>query len=226
MAIVDSGKTVEVSVTYGLDDGAFEHIDTLQRSRNAKDLLSIRCPGVKNKARICGVASTSMRGIHNYGSKPRPDEVATFAAEYSVQLSSIVEEFGKGSRMMYRSPIMAAFYCASRVEDGWPGPRGHRHRDDVMYAVLRLAEQDWNGKRDPLKLLFNRILRAESATRAGTSLTPLEFYSLSVSACRASISGKEITSIVGTTVDWGDENDHGGTIVGRRKVRKRTKKVT
>lgn len=217
-AIFDSKKTIEMSVTYGLPDSAFDHIDIGGKQRTASDLLGIRRPGLKHRTLICSVANVMLRGVHGWGTRYRPDEIARYADQQTMLISQYVVEFVKGSKLTRKSPVIGAFVVAARQDDGWPGPCGRRDRDEVMLSALRLINQEWDrpGKTDPLKLLFNRLLKSDTSKGAG--LTAAEQYALTVSACRADIANRKISALYVTDVDWGDKSDKGGTKVQKTRT--------
>jgi hypothetical protein len=228
-AIIDSGEMVRMPVTYNLDPKTFDHIDVDGRLRTSSDLFAIRCPGVKNKSLVCATASMMLRGIQGYAKKKPPEEVARFAEEKQSLIVPFVQELTKGQNVVRRGPIVAAFCAAVRQEDGWAGPKGYRDRDTVMLSAMRLVEQDWMGKNDPLKALYNRLVNAATSSRVGAAFDTLEVYQLTVSALRADISSRKLRNVVGTEVDWGDANDQGGPMAVKRrpvnKTRLRKKKA-
>lgn len=228
-AIIDAGETVTMPVTYNLDPNTFDHIDVDGRLRTSSDLFAIRCPGVKNKSLVCATASMMLRGIQGYARKKPPEEVARFAEEKQSLIVPFVQELTKGQNVVRRGPIVAAFCAAVRQEDGWSGPKGYRDRDTVMLSAMRLVEQDWSGKADPLKTFYNRLVNAATSSRVGAAFDTLEAYSLAVSAIRADIAGRTLRSVVATEVDWGDANDQGGPLAVKRrpvnKTRLRKKKA-
>jgi hypothetical protein len=60
-----------------------------------------------------------------------------------------------------------------------------------------------------LRILQNKLLKAEMTKGATGKLTPLEQYAVTVSALRAEFRGKTLTSLSATEIDWGMRGDYG-----------------
>jgi len=203
-AIMASGVTCEFIVTYGLDPGAFEHIDT-EGGRSASDLLAIRCPHLKNRASLCAMGRAMLMGMSNHDTSPA--QVAEFVEWYQSLMVPIIDEMKPQESWARVGPILGAFGNAARPEDEWTGGHGNRDLDDVVLIAMRYGQSEWRGKGDPLKALYNRVLKAR--TVIGQKIDPFDLYKLATAAVRNDLQGKKTGNLQKTDIEWGDRRDHG-----------------
>jgi hypothetical protein len=208
-AVIDADKTYDFLVTYGLDQTVFNHIDT-GGTRSAKDLLAIQCPDLENRTQLCAMGNMMLRGIKDREHRSTSPKVVEFVDWYQNIMVPIVKEMKKCyHHVLYRGPVLAAFGNAVRGQDEWTGGKGSRDLDLVLLCAMRFAAEEFNGKKDPLRVLQNKLLKAEMTKGATGKLTPLEQYAVTVSALRAEFRGKTLTSLSATEIDWGMRGDYG-----------------
>lgn len=212
MAIAIADKPIEMFVTYGLAASAFDHIDTGGK-RTAADLFAIRQPTIKYRTLMCGTANAMMRGISDSGFRPTASEVAEFCDWYKDMIYPVVEVFSSNNQVsfMKKSSIIAAFCNAARPrEDKWPGGHGNRELSVILKAANRLIKQEWDvGKGDPLRSLYNKVVKSETSARTGGGLSRIELYACTVSALRAELRGHKSSMIFASDVEWGGAGDYG-----------------
>lgn len=208
-ALIDADQSHDFLVTYGLDQRVFNHIDT-GGTRSAKDLLAIQCPDLENRTQLCAMANMMLRGIKDKEHRSTPAQVVEFIDWYQNIMVPIVKELKKCyHHVLYRGPVLAAFGNAVRGQDEWTGGKGSRDLDLVLLCAIRFAEEDFEGKRDPLRVLQHKLLKAETTKGATGKLTPLEQYAVTVSALRAEFRGKTLAGVSATEIDWGMRGDYG-----------------
>lgn len=216
MAIAECGKPIEINVTVGLTPESYDAIDT-ESSRSAADLLFHRMPETSDTRRIISSANAMATGMT--GSHITRLESVDMAEALAHQIAPFLKELGSGAaRHLTRRPaVIAAFVNAVRTTDGYPGGHGFRNADLVMLLAMRLVKQEWDSTQDPMKILFQRMLREEG--KGGQYMTPQQCYALTVAALRAALRSQRMTKIEPTSIDWGDDSDTvalGTGIVRRR----------
>lgn len=207
-AIIDFGRPVAFNVTWGLDEESFYHIDT-GGTRTAADLLAGRCPELKNRAHLCAIANSAMRGIIDQNTRPEKTDIIDFVEWYGPYLVDISKELRRHKGALSSASIGGSFMAAIRGPDEWRGGHGGRDPDTVMLSLMRYAGMEWSGNDDPMSKLFRRVLEVITARGTGNNLNDIELYSLTTSALRADLQGKTLGHLQPTTVDWGDPGDHG-----------------
>jgi hypothetical protein len=91
-----------------------------------------------------------------------------------------------------------------------------------MLCAMRLSGQDWLPRKDdPLKTLHTKLVADErAALKSGHRADPRAIYSYTVSAIRAELAGRGLSTMQGTDIDWGEEGDRiregTGDLEGRR----------
>lgn len=208
LAVIETNMPFEFLVSWNLDREAFYHMDT-GGTRTAADLVSSRCPDMKNRSHVCAIANMSMRGAVNAGATPNKEDVVDFVEWYRTYLEKISAEIRSLEGLAARAAVGAAFMNCIRGPDEWTGAHGGRS-ERVVYPILeRYANMAYAGDDDPMKVLYKRLSKASSSKRAGSSYTDNDIYRLTVSAIRACLQGKTLQSVVATDVDWGAVADYG-----------------
>jgi len=203
-AIMSSGIASEYIVTYGLSPDAFDHVDT-EGGRSASDLLAIRCPHIKNRAALCAMGRAMLMGMSNHDTSP--PKVAEFVEWYQHLMTPIFQELKPIDSWARTGPILGAFGNAARPEDEWTGGHGNRDLDLVILIAMRYGQTEWRAKGDPMKALFNRVLKAR--TTIGQKIDAIDLYKMATAAIRNELQSKSVGNLQKTDIEWGDRRDHG-----------------
>jgi hypothetical protein len=203
-AIMASGESCEFIVTYGLDPDVFDHVDT-EGGRSASDLLAIRCPQLRNRGSLCAMGRAMLMGMGAYDTTPAL--VAEFVEWYQHLMVPILQEFKPQESWAKTGPVLGAFGNAARPEDEWTGGHGNRDLDLVILLAMKYGQAEWTGKGDPLKALFNRIMRTRTAI--GQRIDPIDLYKIATAAVRNELQNKRTGKLQKTDIEWGDKRDHG-----------------
>lgn len=216
-AVIDYGNPVDFLVTTGLDPVAYENTDMAGSTRSAGDLLSRRCPEMKNKNSLASMSRMMMTGIVNGSADISIETVVDFAEWYHKDLLDPIHTDMRrsGVKFLYSSAVTAAFANAARGVDEWPGGHGHREIDVIRLTAMRLSAQEWKGAGDPMQALFKKLMNAAlgdaNATRRSVTakLAPKDIYAITVNSLRAELQGKAGTNVHATDIDWGSPGDYG-----------------
>lgn len=195
-AVVKSGTTQTFSVCYNADPEDFKVIDQ-HTPRSSANLLEIM---YKTKFAAPPSASTYTASIasgmlQRFGNTYfTRDEVAEHALKHYRVISLYLGILKTGSsRHVFTSRLCAAFANASL----------YFSEAKIMPLAERFKAGMWTSAGDPLKALFDRLLRAKNRENRQHLLTRAEAYGLAVSAIRACLTGARRTRLEASTQDYG-----------------------
>ncbi len=196
LAIIRSGTTQRLMVTYNLAPEAFLVIDD-GGARTSKDLFSVRYQkkhGEKpsNADLLTSIAAGMLAGID--GKKVHKEDVS----EHTLKHVRLLEDLAPLARQTVIGTCVAAAFANAALFFG---------KERIMPLVLRLQTEMWSGTTDPLKTLKGRLLRAKLAEHRNDAITKQEKYSYAVAAIRASLNGTSWTKVQATTLDVGRDRD-------------------
>jgi hypothetical protein len=223
-AVVQSGITHRYLLTYDLDPQTFDHIDVGGKgARTAADLLARRVPNLKNRSLVCATASVALRGMR-VAKTPDKVLIVDFCERQHQLITPFLAELK--SSPLVTAPVLGAFVAAARALDepgAFPGPRGGRSVDDLMVCAMRFRSMEWGRTGDPLKTLFERLLREQQDDAHAVDWQ--RTYSLTVAALRAELAGRTISKSQASDTDWGEPGDHvvAGSPAHRAKLSVRQK---
>lgn len=141
-AIVQTGKAILLTVTFGQDIATFAAIDDVRR-RSTADALKIPYVDVAVCRWILRLRAGSAKG--NRGQQDTPAEIAAVYAEYQAELKEIEAAASPGSKVRSSAPIRTA--ALARLVTG--------HRAHVLMALRAFAALDL----DRLPKVFGALLR-------------------------------------------------------------------
>jgi hypothetical protein len=181
-AIMRTGKTVQILVTYGLPPETFFAIDQGDRRTTADHYetlyTSIHGERPKYSIHVSGIAFGMLNGLKRSGYKDRPraDDAAEFACERYQLLERL---FGN-----------ACLYFGEEA---------------VFPLAERLAKGLFRSEIDPMKALYDRLVKAKvkGHTDKTARLRRQDKYGLAVTAIRAALSGDKRYRLIGTSDEIG-----------------------
>lgn len=199
MAIAAAGRPTTISVTWGLAEDAFDHVDT-GNIRTAADMFSRRRPDAKYRALMAATAAHMMRGLGS--DEFSKDYIVDAADEFYEQTIPILEALNE-NRFTRKSAVAAAFGAAIRKGDSFPGPQGRRSASTITALATDLAKCGIASVN--MGLLFRRLSAKEDARGARALVQRSHTYAACVSAIRATLDGRVLSRIEATSIDWGQE---------------------
>jgi len=149
-AIVKSGKTVFVMVTYGIDSEAWVNIDQ-NRPRTAPDMLHM--DGVKNSSHRCAIASRIHCGIkRGKGTHTVAEPKLKLHEKHSEAMDFVLANLAKKSRGIGSAPVLSilcrAYYTQDRdklqlfmrILNNGVSPEGCEIDHSILQEVVRLRD--------------------------------------------------------------------------------------
>lgn len=207
-AIIDAGVTVKMTVTWNLQQAAFDHVDT-GGTRSGSDLLARRLPGASHHVLLCATSTMMLRGISHSSYRPERVEVVDFAEANHQLILDFINILAKGEskKILRKAAIIASFCNAVRMPDGLTGGHGARDKEHVQLIAINLTEQKWVDC-PQMKTLFNRLLKDElDARKYGHFPDALSQYALVTAALRATLNGKSYLTAQSSDTEWGYQGD-------------------
>lgn len=201
-SIVNTGIAVDTPVTFGLDPEVFSKIDIPGGQRKTDDLLGIVRPDSKSRTKVCAIARSMLMGLGN--GKPSRELIVEVADWYYDLIVAVIEVTRKQTSWAIPAPFLAAFANAARGNDEWSGGHGGHELDNVLYHAMRYGEQEWEGPKDPMKVLYQRISRMKSSSG---ELLRHELYAYATQAMRYALDNKPATKATQAQHDWGENGE-------------------
>lgn len=172
LAIVATGKNIDMLVTRGLSNDAFKYIDT-GKIRNAADVLGIE--GIKNSAAIAAMSQFIIRferGVFSDSVKITNADVSNFVGKHH---KSLVESFGYGhnkeNKLIPATTLASFHFIFKKINEG--------QSDDFCWKV---AKGENLTKESPIYLLRQKMLQD---IRSSKKMKRIEKIALIVKAWNA-----------------------------------------
>jgi hypothetical protein len=200
-ALVRFGKPLKFTIVEGCDADTFRKIGQ-GRPRNSGDLFTIEYKSRHGSAPqrasyVVAVAAGMMAG--GTQTHHSPEEVAVYALRHNKRILSAILTLYKtpGGKNAFGTPTIAACVRVAL----------YFGEDRVEPIMWRLGEQKWGGAGDPLKVLYDRLMKsklAEGYNKRTQSLSRAEQYLLSVGALRLALQGKTTSRVEIVSKDVGE----------------------
>lgn len=195
-AIVMSGKTIRVLVTYNLDPATFTDIDD-GIARSGADLFAVRYQRKHGEMprwvnAVTSVAYAMLTGLE--AAATTKDD----SSEYALKHYALICEFsGIWAKPIAGTPVAGAFANAALFFG----------LGTVLPLALRFQSEMWDGLGDPLKVLHARLLRAKLREQKRDILAKQEKYAVTVAAIRNALAGASHGKLVVAMKDFGTPDD-------------------
>lgn len=176
-AIVESGVSVTLLVTRGVERSTFAHIDS-GRKRTTGDVVSMR--GIENGTLVAAIARSCFVALGS--ANPPRSLIDALCVAHNATFQRLVP-VGR----TYSAPVAAAFAKAMIL-------RLH----GIQEAAARLTDLNFSGPSDPMKVLAKR-LRDFKGTGHSSSVVR---YAVTVAALRAVHEGRELHVLRETSTDF------------------------
>lgn len=218
-AIIEADTPAEMQVTFGIDPKAFMVIDT-GGVRSVSDLVAIKCQGLKHVSSVTAVARAALIGVGDPMHLPDRDTVVELVYNYQEPLVDLVATFTKQPAWARPGPIIASFFNAMRPDDQWAGGHGNLNPAVITPLVMRFVTMDWAGASDPMKILYQRIIRMRDIDKktASSEKERVDLYRITTAAIRSDLSGEGISKLQQSTTEWGASRDRVARKITRGKA--------
>ena len=203
-AIIKSGVSLHFPVEMGHDPESFAYID-IGKTRDASDHFAVmhkrqfgEIP--KRHRYIASTANAMLTGLTVTSSSQRPEklQVAEYAMQHRDQIQRFLGHLNKKTCHVFSTALVAAFANAALFLGS---------DTKLLEMAERLGTGVWSGPRDPMKALFDGLMKAmvPPAQRDAYSkhLERTEYYAYTVTAIRAALLDRHISRVEPTTQDWG-----------------------
>jgi hydrogenase maturation factor len=184
LAIMQADVNVKMAVTVGVPADSFDVMDD-GSSRGVRDLLSIAMPGQKFPTELASIARAMLCGFDSNGGRVNKRDIMQFAIECKDHIMPYIQIQKK-----MRSGLASAFANADYMA-GVPRSILESIRDDLLST-------NFKGPKDPVSHLYRRCTDNAGARVDAVNLR----YRLGVSAIRAVIEGRQLSSLFEAQRDW------------------------
>lgn len=195
-ALVESGTTQRMPVTYNLDPASFSAIDD-GVARSGSDLFSVsflRHYGERpaDPHRVASVAHMMDKGLSS--GNPSKEDTALYAMKHY----KLIREFIRVAAAPESGTTVCAAFCNAALYFG---------RARIEPLVERYATQMWASTTDPLKVLHQRLVRAKIMDAKRDAMSKVDKYAVTVSAIRHALQGATHGKLMAATRDFGTDDD-------------------